>query len=159
MDIIGLFLVLCVSGYIIIVALGSLVTKQYNMICDYKTLCHNIVLWGIDNVPPYKGVDKLNVMVLDKNKNKMANYYPHKRKIEIYMNSHYTVNEIVNTLLHEITHYKQHQTKPRTILKDYKKLLDVYGYENHPMEKEANENAVKYTEPCLKYLVKKKFIV
>lgn len=159
MSVILLIFTLSVSGYLIIMGCVGLFTKKYQILCDYETLCKNIVSWGIDNLPPFNESNKLSVVIKDKNKNKMANYFPYSRKIEIYMNSHYNVYEIVDTLLHEITHYKQHQSKPRTILKDYKKLLDVHGYENHPMEIEANKNAKKYTNSCIEYLERNSFIV
>lgn len=67
--------------------------------------------------------------------------------ITIFINHCYNVRLIVRTLIHEYTHYMQ------PIRGSYYKLLDEYGYDNHPMEVEARESELQYND-CWKYIKK-----
>jgi hypothetical protein len=89
----------------------------------------------------------------------MAVYFPYQKEIKIYVKNHDSVHEIVDSLLHEVTHYKQYLRNPRGHAKHYQKLLGLYGYVNHPMEIEAVETAKKYSDDCIKYLVRNGNIV
>ena len=63
----------------------------------------------------------------------------------LFHNNCTTVKLLVQTLLHEYTHYMQ------PIRGSYFKLLDEYGYVKHPMEIEARESEKLYSE-CWKYV-------
>lgn len=63
----------------------------------------------------------------------------------LFHNNCITVKLLVQTLLHEYTHYMQ------PIRGSYFKLLDEYGYVKHPMEIEARESEKLYSE-CWKYV-------
>jgi hypothetical protein len=134
--------------------------KTYSVNCDYNQLCTNIVDWSVANIPPIKTNHRLNVNVSSyEHKKTMAMYYPHKKEIKIYIKNHESVIEIVDSLLHEVTHYKQYLRNTRGHSKNYQKLLGLYGYQNHPMEIEAVDTAKKYTKDCIKYLVRNGYIV
>lgn len=158
MDILFILL-LCVSITLFCLGIYGLSIKRYTINCDYQILCEHIVHWAIDTIPPFSSKNKLSIVLVTKNNNKMANYFPYQKKIEIYMNNHHNVNEIVDSLLHEITHYKQHIQNPRNCMSKYKKLLKEYGYDNHPMEIEATNVAGKHGGDCLSYLKKNGLIV
>ena len=66
--------------------------------------------------------------------------------IIIYYNNCPRVKNLVKTLIHEYTHYLQ------PISTKYHKLLEEYGYDNHPMEVEARENEDNNYRPCWKYI-------
>lgn len=68
--------------------------------------------------------------------------------ISVFTNNCHNVRLLVQTLIHEYTHYMQ------PIRGSYYKLLDEYGYEQHPMEVEAREMEAYYKD-CWKYIKKK----
>jgi len=153
-----------ISGLLIITALYKFFTERtdrvYSVNCDYNTLCANIVNWGVGNIPPIKSYNKLKVKVSSyEHKKTMALFFPAQKEIKIYIKNHDTVQEIVDTLLHEVTHYKQHLRNPRGNTKEYTKLMGLYGYLNHPMEIEAVNTAKSYMGDCLKYLERNGHIV
>ncbi len=134
--------------------------KTYSVNCDYNLLCNNIINWSLGNIPPIKSNQKLTLKISSyEHKKTMAVFYPHNKEIKIYIKNHDGVCEIVDSLLHEVTHYKQYLRSPRTNHKEYQKLLGLYGYTNHPMEIEAINTANNYKKDCLKYLERNGFIV
>lgn len=54
-------------------------------------------------------------------------------KIYIFHNNCTDIKLLIQTVLHEYTHYLQ------PIRGSYKKLMNEHGYDNHPMEVEARE--------------------
>lgn len=74
-------------------------------------------------------------------------YDPRKNKIEIHYNVCGTVQMIIQTIIHEYTHYTQNLTK-------YDILYSQYGYDNHPQEVEARKNEKLYS-PCWKQIKNK----
>lgn len=66
----------------------------------------------------------------------------HENKIYVYYNECGTVGKFISTFIHEFTHHTQN-------LKNYDKILSRVGYENHPLEIEANEVAKEYKQDCL----------
>lgn len=78
-----------------------------------------------------------------------------RNKIIIHTKICKTIGEFVNTFIHEYTH----STQP--CLTKYDKLLEKYGYANHPFEIEAANNETIHGDICLrefrKTLVKTKF--
>jgi len=90
-------------------------------------------------------------------------YYQNKKyagvydgKIIIYLGSNPTVNDIVNTTLHELQHHIQDKTDPQ--FKHYNKFTAQRGYWNNPFEKEARRFASKYEDACIEYLASKNLI-
>jgi hypothetical protein len=59
-------------------------------------------------------------------------------KIYIFHNNCLNIRLLIQTVLHEYTHYLQ------PIRGTYTKLMDEYGYDNHPMEIEARETEGYY---------------
>ncbi len=57
--------------------------------------------------------------------------------ITIYTHHSNTIEEFISTFIHEYTHYTQ------PIRTKYYKLLDQFGYENHPHEIHARDNEKK----------------
>lgn len=73
-------------------------------------------------------------------------YCPYENRIYLYHNNCHTVKLLVRTLIHEYTHYLQ------PVKSKYHKLLDKYGYDNHPMEIEAREMEEEYYKDCWNYI-------
>jgi hypothetical protein len=66
--------------------------------------------------------------------------------IQIHYNVCGDVKNMIQTLIHEYTHYTQNMNK-------YHKLIAKYGYDAHPQEVEARDNEKLYT-PCFKFIKK-----
>jgi len=71
--------------------------------------------------------------------------------ISIWLLQHNTVIDVIDTVIHEYSHYRQNMS-----------MYDVYteyyyrNYENHPQEISANNKAAKYREQCKQALLKAK---
>lgn len=63
----------------------------------------------------------------------------------VFYNNCENIRSIIQTVLHEYTHYMQ------PIRGSYFKLLDEHGYIKHPMEIEARESENRYKE-CWNYI-------
>ena len=69
-------------------------------------------------------------------------YCPYENKITIHHNNCNTLKDLVQTVIHEYTHYLQ------PVKSSYDKLLKKHGYNNHPMEIEAREMENQYYKDC-----------
>ena len=69
----------------------------------------------------------------------MGEYRYWDNEIIIYYNNCGNVEHLIRTILHEWKHQLQPMSK-------YERMLDEYGYEEHPFEKEAEAAEEKYKE-------------
>jgi hypothetical protein len=139
-------------------------SPEYQMAVNKKRFVEEVVRWSLNHVK-YEGIQN--------NKKKTVNleisYYKHKKvygiyssygnKIKVYVNAHNKIEEVVDTSIHEFVHWCQFRLDPRNFQSRYKKLMDVYSYEKHPMEIEARTIAAKHVKQCIAYLHSKGFIV
>lgn len=70
-------------------------------------------------------------------------YCFYRNKLIVYINNCETLLDIVQTVIHEYTHYLQSRTK-------YEYYHKIYNYSTNPLEKEAKENELKYGKKCLR---------
>jgi hypothetical protein len=90
------------------------------------------------------------------NKKISGDYSSKSRVIRIFINNHKSIDELVNTIIHEYTHYLQ---MPRdTNQLEYTKYNKTKGYYNNPYEIDAREKAEFYTPKCIKDLSKLNYI-
>jgi len=83
---------------------------------------------------------------------KWAGYFSSEHAmIYVYLKNNNSVADIVNTVLHEIAHYVQHQTDPEWF-SNYDDYTAMYGYYQNPLEVDSRSFAEKWTAPCLEYL-------
>ncbi len=94
-------------------------------------------------------------------------YYKHKKwlglhrgdgTIIIYTKSNTTVQILIDTTLHEISHHISMKTKCDSWVR-YDQILKEIGYQKHPEEIKARNFASQNLEPCLKYLLEKNVII
>jgi hypothetical protein len=71
-----------------------------------------------------------------------------KNLITIYLGNHGSIIQTLNTLIHEYAHACLQPTHST-----YNDLTEYFGYENHPLEKDAIALAKKYQFPLYKYLL------
>lgn len=75
-------------------------------------------------------------------KTSCGSYYFEDNKIIIYDANCETIQLVINTVIHEYTHYLQSGKK-------YWDFFKTHQYSNHPYEKHARRNEKKYGETCL----------
>jgi hypothetical protein len=80
-------------------------------------------------------------------------YYGHfddeNNTIVIYLEPHPTVEDLVETVIHEYTHYKQNVTE------NYDNYVARYkAYNDNPYEKTANNRATRWKDRCIKDILK-----
>ena len=80
--------------------------------------------------------------------NYLGQYEPYQNKITLFWNNIPTLEDFIHTFIHEWVHYLQ------PIKTKYYKLLDVWGYENHPFEEEADKIADELIKPFWRFLYK-----
>lgn len=74
-----------------------------------------------------------------------GNYDIYRNTMCIYLNNNATVLEVVQTVIHEYTHYLQSSYR-------YKKYEKIYYYTQNPCEIEAKHNEEAYGNKCLRYV-------
>jgi hypothetical protein len=73
-------------------------------------------------------------------------YCPTENRLTVFYNHCPRVKQLVQTVIHEYCHYLQ----PITTYDS--KMLDEYGYDDHPMEVEAREFEMEHYHDCWKYV-------
>jgi len=72
-------------------------------------------------------------------------YSFYQNTLTVYLNNCKTLLDVVETVIHEYTHYLQPRTK-------YEYYLNVYSYTTNPFEIEAKSNEKIYGIKCLKII-------
>ena len=114
-----------------------------------KKMVENVLHWCELNhsIPKYRG--KLSYEIRYYNHTKLEGYYcAYTRTIILYLNNEKTIIDILDTLLHEYKHHIDMRTQKE--VKQYFKVLDEIGYDDHPFEKAARLFAQKYRDECFK---------
>lgn len=78
-------------------------------------------------------------------------YYYRSATIYIYLNHNKTDKQLVDTVIHEYTHYLQPGL-------DYLILDKYFEYKGHPLEIFAIKTAKSHTSECIKYLRNNKLV-
>lgn len=130
---------------------------QYELAVNKKEFIYAVVCWGLKNLT-YEGVSGKKVSV-----DVEISYYPHKKmkgyfssyykKIMVYVNSHKTVEDLIDTSLHEVVHCFQYFLDKRNYEQKYAKWLKEKTYSFHPMEIEARKIASANTKDCKNYMI------
>lgn len=103
---------------------------------------------------PLKTYPKIKIIEDKRYKNIFGEY--ENKEITIFINSCHSRKDIINTIIHEYTHFLQMPRK--NDIDKYHKLLNYYNYNSHPYEIEADEYADIYRDSCIKFLRKNKII-
>ena len=117
-----------------------------------KKIANLSLKWCKENL----GVNKNKTMVklflrIKQKKNNgfifLGNYFSDENRIFIYGLRDITIYDIVSTIIHEYTHYLQSNKK-------YWLYFKTHDYLNHPYEREARRNEMKYSKNCLEEISK-----
>ena len=101
----------------------------------------------------FKNMNTLDVIIDYSMKDAKGQYCPHSNKIYINPKWHRSFIEVIDTMIHEYTHFKQ------DIKVMYFKYLDdySYNYENHPYEHTANKIAERDKRICFHQVFHKRY--
>jgi hypothetical protein len=117
--------------------LSELTTKDLRDLCKFGMEYCEVVLGK-----PKRKLPLTYSVLTNKNTNKywisQGEYDPTKNKISVFKNNIPNVRKFLEVFIHEYTHSLQ------PIEKKYNKLLDKFGYNDHPYEIQANENGEKH---------------
>ena len=76
-------------------------------------------------------------------------YNPFTHEITIFVNEHTTIQELINTIIHEYIHARQ---KSRSFVKQYAEYTKSKGYWKNPFEVEARDLSQQNMDACFKAL-------
>jgi|688.fasta_scaffold216507_2 hypothetical protein len=77
----------------------------------------------------------------------LQNYsFPKSHECIIYDNSHQTILQVTNSVIHEYVHARQ---RNKQFSKQYEQFQQEVGYDKNPYEVEAREVAKKYEKECM----------
>lgn len=138
----------------------SPLSAHYKINCSKTHLAKTIIRWGLINIRPSGKKESVNFKIYyHLNKKKLGVFYGSRKEIVLYVNNHQQVQELIDTSLHEVIHYKQYLSNPKSFEKEYHQLLSSIGYQHHPMEEEARKLAAEYAPACLEYLLAQNVII
>lgn len=120
---------------------------------EKREIVKKTIKWCQDNLGTYnlrKNKFRYSIRVQSKREIKeigceaMGQFDCKSNKLTIYHNNNQTVKDLVQTTIHEYTHYLQ------PISTYYHKYYRIYGYYDNPFEIEAFKNEKKYYKKCWK---------
>lgn len=112
-----------------------------------KKMVETVLQWCETNhsIPKKRG--KLSYKINYYNHTKLEGCYcGYTKNITIYITPEKRIIDVVDTLLHEYKHHIDMRTQKE--VKQYFKVLDEIGYDDHPFEKAARKFAQKYRDEC-----------
>ena len=132
----------------------SITNKKYRPKVPYTKLIHETMYYARSIL--YENKIKHNPVIDIRyyGTKKWAGRYFHQGKIVIYLKSNDTLTELIDTVLHEISHHISMKTQCEEFLM-YDKLMLKYGYDEHPEEIKARKFASEHLKPCIEYLLSK----
>lgn len=120
---------------------------------------NEVVKWCINNMQypsGHKFYPQVKICYYKTKRNRFGDYNSNIRLIRIFINNHCTVEEIINTIIHEYTHYLDmpaHQNQ-----KEYNRYLKQIGYFDNPYEINARVTADRYTPLCFEDMQRLGFV-
>lgn len=112
-----------------------------------KRMVESVLQWCETNhsIPKKRG--KLSYKINYYNHTKLEGCYcGYTKNITVYITPEKRIIDVVDTLLHEYQHHIDMRTQKEVRL--YFKQLNVFGYDNHPMEISAREFARQHRDEC-----------
>lgn len=142
----------------------ALNTKNYNFKKKYAInvtkakFVNTVIDWCKENMeyPKYHKYYPTVEVRYYVNKKASGNYSSRNRIIRIFVNNHQTIEELIDTCIHEYSHYLQMPRESEQL--EYNKYNKTKGYLNNPYEIDAREKAKFYTPKCINDLRKLGYI-
>ena len=114
-----------------------------------KSFVYHLIEWCQNNIS-YDNTSKPDFTIKYYAHSKYAaRYHTVSRKCIFYIYQGQKIREIVNNVIHEFVHARQHNEDN---LQLYDKFNQEFGYEKNPYEVEARKVANKYEDDCLLWI-------
>ena len=131
----------------------------YNIKVTKARFVNEVLKWCMKNMAHptgHKYYPQVKICYYKTKRSRFGDYTSNIRLIRIFINNHTSVEELVDTIIHEYTHYLQMPTQQDQ--KEYNRYLKQKGYYKNPFEINARETADKYTTICMKEMKRKGLI-
>jgi len=135
------------------------INYDYYITVTKSKFVNEVVKWCFNNMEypsGHKYYPQVKICYYKTKRNRFGDYSSNIRLIRIFINNHFSVEELINTIIHEYTHYLDMPTQHNQ--KEYSRYLKQIGYFENPYEINARESADKYTPMCLKEMKRLGFI-
>ena len=129
--------------------------KIYTIKGTKSRFVNQVIEWCMNNMDyptGHKYYPEVKICYYTTKNRRFGDYTSNSRLIRIFINNHCSVAELINTVIHEYTHYLQMPTQQDQDA--YNKFLKQKGYFDNPYEIEARLTADKYTAICLKEMIR-----
>jgi hypothetical protein len=128
--------------------------KKYSLNVTKSGFISAVIEWCKENMKHPKHIKYYPTVEVKYNINKKANgdYSYNSRTIRIFVNNHKSIEELVDSCIHEYTHYLQMPKEVHQL--EYNKYNKTKGYYNNPYEIDAREKAKLYAPKCINDLCK-----
>lgn len=133
--------------------------KGYNINVTKSKFVNEVLRWCMKNMDyptGHKYYPQVKICYYKTKRNRFGDYASNTRLIRIFINNHSSVEELIDTIIHEYTHYLDMPFQKDQ--KEYNRYLKQKGYYDNPFEINARETANKYTSICFKEMKRKGLI-
>lgn len=133
--------------------------KDYNINVTKSKFVNEVLKWCMKNMDyptGHKYYPQVKICYYKTKRNRFGDYASNTRLIRIFINNHSSVEELIDTIIHEYTHYLDMPFQKDQ--KEYNRYLKQKGYYDNPFEINARETANKYTSICFKEMKRKGLI-
>ncbi len=127
-------------------------TKNYQLKTSKSQFIRAVLNWAIHNIPNPNKKNKIPGLEVSysKPKTKHGIYYSNTKSMCIYVNTHATLLELCDTILHEYKHHLDMPTQAHQ--KQYNTYTETVGYFDNPFEIAAREFALQHRNKCIQDL-------
>ena len=127
-------------------------TKNYQLNTTKSNFVKAVLSWALKNIPNPNKRNKIPGLEVSytKPKTKHGIYYSNTKSMCIYVNTHATLLELCDTILHEYKHHLDMPTQAHQ--KQYNTYTETVGYFNNPFEIAAREFALQHRDKCMQDL-------
>lgn len=126
--------------------------KNYTLHVPKAKFINRVIEWCKQNMehPKYHKYYPIVEVKYYKTKKVSGDYCSSNQIIRIFVNNHQTIDELIDTCIHEYVHYLQMPFQTNQV--EYNKFNKTRGYHKNPYEIEARERAAFTTPKCIKDL-------
>lgn len=127
-------------------------TGNYQLNTSKSNFVKAVLSWALKNIPNSNKRNKIPGLKVSysKPKTKHGIYYSNTKTMCIYVNTHATLLELCDTILHEYKHHLDMPTQAHQ--KQYNIYTETVGYFDNPFEIAAREFALQNRDKCLQDL-------
>ena len=126
--------------------------KNYQLNTSKSNFVKAVLCWAVKNIPNPNKRNKIPGLEVSYTKPKIKHgiYYSNTKSMCIYVNTHATLLELCDTILHEYKHHLDMPTQAHQ--KQYNTYTETVGYFDNPFEIAAREFALQHRDKCMRDL-------